>query len=233
MSDVVYLNEYKTHPFTSRKDFLNYLGDGNFNNILIALNAEKLMKDDDTLRRLVNQHVGYPDGIGTVMALKRKGYTADKIPGAEFWLDIIDRHYMDKTFYMVGGKSEVIEQTVGRLKEEYQGIDIVGYRDGYMDDQEEEGLVEEIKIKEPDIVFVAMGSPKQEFLMEKMFEEHPALYMGLGGSFDIYCGLKERAPKVFRKIGLEWFYRLITEPSRIRRQIVYLPFLAKVITNRI
>lgn len=233
MSDAVYLNDYKTHPFKSRNDFLNYLGDGNFHNILIALNAEKLMKDHDTLQKLVNQHVGYPDGVGTVMALKRKGYNSEKIPGAEFWLDIIKRYYEDKTFYMVGGKREVIEQTVGRLKEEYQGIDIVGHRDGYMNDQEEEKLIKDIEDKEPDIVFVAMGSPKQEFLMEKMFEAHPALYMGLGGSFDIYCGLKERAPKVFRKVGLEWFYRLITEPSRFRRQIVYFPFLVKVITNRI
>lgn len=233
MSDAVYLNDYKTHPFTSRKDFLDFLEDGNFHNILIALNAEKLMADDETLRRLVNQHVGYPDGIGTVLALKRKGYASEKIPGAEFWLDIIERHHEEKTFYLVGGKAEVIEQTVGRLKEEYQNIDIVGHRDGYMDDQEEEELVEDIKVKNPDIVFVAMGSPKQEFLMEKMYQVHPALYMGLGGSFDIYCGLKERAPKVFREIGLEWFYRLIKEPSRISRQIVYLPFLVKVITNRI
>ena len=188
--ELVKLNNYKVHPFESKEHFLSFLDKNhNIRNILIALNAEKLVKEDDSLRNLVNNNIGYPDGIGAVWALKRKGHNSEKIPGAEFWLDIIQRYYNNKSFYLVGGKPEVIERTVDRLKEEFLGIDIVGYRDGYMDDQEQEELIADINTKEPDIVFVAMGSPKQEFVMEKMYQKHPALYMGLGGSFDIYSGV--------------------------------------------
>ncbi|WP_138430254.1 WecB/TagA/CpsF family glycosyltransferase [Fodinibius saliphilus] len=233
MVEEVLLNGYKIYPFDSKDHFLDHLENGNFGNILVALNAEKLVKEDRELKVLVNNNIGYPDGIGAVWALKRKGHNSEKIPGAEFWLDIIQRHYNDKTFYLVGGKPEVIEQTVDRLKEEYRGIDIVGYCNGYMDSQEQEKLIEDINTKEPDIVFVAMGSPKQEFVMEKMKRKHPALYMGLGGSFDIYSGRKERAPKILRKMGLEWSYRLFKEPRRIFRQTSLITFFYKLVTNKL
>jgi|AntRauTorcE11897_2_1112592.scaffolds.fasta_scaffold00775_7 UDP-N-acetyl-D-mannosaminouronate:lipid I N-acetyl-D-mannosaminouronosyltransferase len=233
MPESIVLNGYEIFPFKDNNHFLNFLDDGHWNNILVALNAEKLMKIDAELKDLVNNHIGYPDGIGAVLALKRKGISSGRIPGAEFWLDIIDRHYKDKTFYLVGGKKEVIDMTVAKLKKNYPGINIVNYRDGYMDEAEYNELLEDIVIKKPDIVFVAMGSPRQEYIMEEMYSKHEALYMGLGGSFDIYCDLKERAPDFFRKNGLEWLYRLFKEPSRLSRQIVYVPFLYKVLRNKL
>jgi len=233
MPESIVLNGYEIFPFKDNNHFLNFLDDGHWNNILVALNAEKLMKIDAELKDLVNNHIGYPDGIGAVLALKRKGISSGRIPGAEFWLDIIDRHYKDKTFYLVGGKKEVIDMTVAKLKKNYPGINIVNYRDGYMDEAEYNELLEDIVIKKPDIVFVAMGSPRQEYIMEEMYSKHEALYMGLGGSFDIYCDLKERAPDFFRKNGLEWLYRLFKEPSRLSRQIVCVPFLYKVLRNKL
>ena len=78
-----------------------------------------------------------------------------------------------------------------------------------------------------------MGSPKQELLMEEMQKMHQATYQGLGGSFDVFTGHIGRAPKLLVKYNLEWAYRLIKEPQRIKRQIVYIPFMLKLLFNKI
>lgn len=102
-----------------------------------------------------------------------------------------------------------------------------------MDELELEALVHDISVKKPDIIFVAMGSPKQEFVMQNMYNKHKALYMGLGGSFDIYAGQKRRAPNLFRKLGLEWIYRLIMEPNRISRQSKLFSFTYKLLRDKL
>jgi len=93
-------------------------------------------------------------------------------------------------------------------------------------------VLEDIKQKKPDVVFIAMGSPRQEFLMQRYLQEYKALYMGLGGSFDVYSGMKNRAPKIFVDLGLEWFYRLLKEPTRISRQLKLVKFFFKIIFDR-
>ena len=114
----------------------------------------------------------------------------------------------------------MIEGTVNKLKNEFEGIQIVNYRNGYIQTEEErEVLIEDVVKKKPDVVFVAMGSPKQELLMEEMLERHVAIYQGLGGSFDVYTGNVKRAPKWGVDHGLEWAYRLVKQPSRIKRQV--------------
>ena len=129
----------------------------------------------------------------------------------------------------MGSKQEVIEATVEKLKREYPGIDIAGYRNGYIKtDDEKRRLLDDIATLKPDVVFVAMGSPKQELLMEEMFERHPAIYQGLGGSFDVYTGNVKRAPRWWIDHNLEFAYRLIKQPSRIKRQIHLVRFLAMV-----
>jgi len=86
-------------------------------------------------------------------------------------------------------------------------------------------LKETLVTLKPDVIFVAQGSPRQEFLMDELIKIHPALYMGLGGSFDIYGGDKKRAPKLFLDFHLEWLYRLLKEPTRVGRQIIYIKFM--------
>ena len=114
----------------------------------------------------------------------------------------------------------MIEETVAKLRQEYPGINIVGYRDGYLkSDDEKERLIEDIAEKRPDVVFVAMGSPKQELLMEEIQKRHKAIFQGLGGSFDVYTGHVPRAPKWWVDHNLEFAYRLLKEPKRIKRQI--------------
>ena len=127
---------------------------------------------------------------------------------------------------MVGGKQEVIDDTVKRLRETYSDIDIKGYRNGYINDEaERKALIDDVVSKKPDVVFVAMGSPKQEILMSEMQERHHAIYQGLGGSFDVYTDRVKRAPKWWQDHNIEFLYRFLKQPQRFRREYYRLKFL--------
>ena len=221
----VNLNGVLVHPFASADELMEYV-DGH-KGILVAINAEKILHATDETRSIINRNIGYCDGAGAVRAMKQKGYkNATKIAGCELWLKIIARYENEKTFYLVGAKPEVIAATEKKLREEFPNIRIVGCRDGYIrSEQEKMLLIDDISLKKPDVVFVAMGSPKQELLMEEMQRRHPnAIYQGLGGSFDVYTGNVERAPKWWVDHNMEFAYRLIKEPKRIKRQIHLVKF---------
>jgi len=218
------INNYKINAFTSKREFLDQIMHSK--KILVAMNAEKIIKNDTSLVDIVNNNIGYPDGIGAVMALRINGISAIKIAGSEFWLDIVKKFKTSKTFYFIGSTTEIIESTVQKLKKEHPEIKIVGHRNGFLSPEDKLELAHSLKETQPDVVFVAQGSPRQEFLMNELIKEHPALYMGLGGSFDIYGGQKKRAPKFFLKLELEWLYRLLQEPTRIGRQLSLVKFLA-------
>lgn len=116
----------------------------------------------------------------------------------------------------------------------YPPYNIVGYRNGYLKEENaEEKLIEDIARKKPDVVFVAMGSPKQELLMERIQKCHSAIFQGLGGSFDVYTGHVQRAPKWWVDHNLEFAYRLIKEPKRIKRQIHLVKYAYWLITKKI
>lgn len=221
-------NGVMCYAFTSFNQIIDYVKEKK--GLLVAINAEKILHATDETRNIINRNIGYSDGIGAVMALKQHGADAVKIPGCELWLKIIERLYKEgKSFYLIGGKQEVIDETVEKLHKDFEGVNITGYRNGYIKTNEEkEALIADIVAKKPDVVFVAMGSPKQELLMEEMIEKHPAIYQGLGGSFDVYTGHVDRAPKWWVDHNLEFAYRLIKQPSRITRQIHLLKFLAMV-----
>jgi UDP-N-acetyl-D-mannosaminouronate:lipid I N-acetyl-D-mannosaminouronosyltransferase len=194
--------------------------------ILVAVNAEKILLANDSTRRIINNNVGYPDGVGAVLAFKRNGIrSVFKIPGCELWLSIIEQYYNSKTFYLVGGTEATINKTVRKLKRQFLNIDIVGHCNGYFSKNVEADLIEDIKSTKPDIIFVAMGSPKQELLMEKLSKNHDALYQGLGGSFDVFVGNVKRAPRLWITLHLESLYRCFKEPKRVKRQLNVLKFL--------
>lgn len=219
------INGVKVNGFKSKEEVIHYA----FANkgILVAVNAEKIIKATDKTRQIINNNISYPDGIGAVMALKHKGYKqAIKIPGCELWLDIVRFAYKDKSFYLIGGTKETIQNTKTKLLEDFDGINIIGYRNGFIKTEEVRlKLIEDIEFKKPDIVFVAMGSPKQELLMQNMLEKHKAVYQGLGGSFDVYIGKVERAPEWWLTHNLEWAYRLLKQPTRIKRQFSLIKFI--------
>lgn len=219
------INGVNIYGFTSKEELIDYVFERK--GILVAINAEKIYHATDETREIINNNIGYSDGIGAVKALKKKGIkNAIKIAGCELWLDIISRTFKTNNYYLVGGTDDTINNTVSKLKADFEGINILGYRNGYIKTEEERSkLIEDIELKKPDIVFVAMGSPKQEFLMQEMLEKHKAVYQGLGGSFDVYIGKVERAPEWWLKHNLEWAYRLLKQPTRIKRQTSLLKFL--------
>lgn len=202
--------------------------------ILVAINAEKILHATPESRDIINRNLGYPDGIGAVWALKKKGIKeVVKIPGCELWVNIIKKYYKAKSFYLVGGKQAVIENTVIKLKSQFEGIHICNFRNGYIKTKKEElALIKDIKKHKPDIVYVAMGSPKQEKLTERIQKSHDAVYQCLGGSFDVYIGAVKRAPEWWVKNNMEWAYRLLSQPSRIKRQIHLVRFLVNLHLNR-
>lgn len=202
--------------------------------ILVAVNAEKVVMATDMTRGIINANVGYCDGVGAVKALRQLGNKdVVKIAGCELWLHLIKKYHSTKSFYLVGGKQNIIDETVAKLKEEFPDINIKGYRNGYLKSKEEEQqLIDDIAQKKPDFVFVAMGSPKQELLMGKMQQLHPAVYQGLGGSFDVYTGHVKRAPKWWLNHNLEFFYRVLVQPKRIGRQLHYMKYAMWLYTGK-
>ena len=217
--DKVSLNGVEIFPFDSEQQLLHYVD--THKGILVAINAEKILHATEQTRAIINRNIGYCDGAGALKALKQKGFMdACKIPGCELWLRIVERFYQEKTFYLIGGKQEVIDETVEKLQNDFKGMRIVGFRNGYIKTNDEKKLlINDIAKKKPDVVFVAMGSPKQELLMEEIMLRHRAIFQGLGGSFDVYTGHVRRAPKWWVDHNLEFAYRLIKEPKRIKRQI--------------
>ena len=227
------INGVKTYCFSSRQEVIEMAFAEKKS--LLALNAEKILHANDRTRDLFSKGIGFTDGIGAVWALRRKGFrNAVKIPGCELWLDIISASYSDRSFYLVGSKQEVIEQAVEKLRGEFPGIRILNYRNGYIKDEpEKHALLNDLKSKKPDVVFVAMGSPRQEELISEMLEVHRAVYLGLGGSMDVYTGTVKRAPAWLVRNNLEWAYRLVTQPSRIKRQIFLVKFMWMLLSGKI
>ena len=231
MADSRLINGFRIFGFRDKGSLLEEIRGKH--TVLVAMNAEKILSKDDRLRAIVNAGIGYTDGIGAVLALRKKGLQSAKIAGAEFWLDIVRCWSGEKSFYLVGATQEVVDSTVAKLVKEYPGIDIKNWRSGFMSGEDVVALKMDLVRRRPDVVFVAMGSPRQEYVMSDLLEVYPAVYMGLGGSFDVYCGLKRRAPKAFQRMGLEWLYRLMIEPTRVRRQVALLVFVWRLICGRL
>lgn len=200
--------------------------------ILLAVNATKIADADPTTIALTAAHLGYPDGVGAVLALRRLGIRAKRMPGADLWLGIMERYVGERSFYLVGGSQQVVETVAQKLSLMYPGMRL-RYRNGFLQAGDRERLQEDLRIHKPDVVFVAIGSPRQEILMASLYEAHPAVYLGLGGSFDVFAGRRQRAPRRVQQMGLEWAFRLIREPARIRQLPTIIRFGGRLLTGRL
>ena len=128
--------------------------------------------------------------------------------------------------FLVGGKPQVLNETAAKLRQQWQ-VNIVGEQDGYFTPESQQALFGRIRDSGARIVTVAMGSPRQEVFMRDCRLVHPdALYMGVGGTYDVFTGHVKRAPQLWQRLGLEWLYRLLSQPSRITRQLRLLRYLA-------
>lgn len=181
---------------------------------------------------LKNAEMILPDGVGIKIALKLKGINQERIAGIEFAKKVIE--LCAKNGYKIalfGAKQEVIEKTSENLRKEYPELKIVYSRNGYFSKEEEQQIKEDIKNAGPDVIFTALGAPKQEIFNKEMKQLLPgSVFIGIGGSFDVWSGMVQRAPEIWQKTGLEWLYRTLKEPQRFKRIFPTLPlFLIKVI----
>ena len=159
-----------------------------------------------------------PDGVGITYAAKILGRPLQgRVPGIDFAAALCDVLARDgKRLFLLGAKPGVAEQAAENLKKDHPGLTVCGVHDGYF--KEDGPVAAEIRAAGADVVFVCLGFPRQEYWMAQHGAETGAgLLVGLGGSLDVFAGQVKRAPAGFRKLGLEWFYRLITQPSRIGR----------------
>ena len=189
---------------------------------IVTANPETMMKSetDTELNKLLNdkETILVPDGIGVVKASKMIGYDVkERIAGIDIANTLLNYgNELKKTIYLFGSKQEVIDSMKDVLKEKYPNLKLVGSSNGYVQDKDK--VFEEMSKLKPDIVLVALGIPVQEKLIYKhlpLFDK--GIFVGVGGSFDVISGHKKRAPKLFIKLNLEWLYRIICEPKRMKR----------------
>ena len=170
-----------------------------------------------------------PDGIGVIKGAQLlKTPLKERVPGIEFAAELMERMAAEgRSLYLLGAKPGVAAEAAERLAGKYPGLKIAGTHDGYFKD--DAAAAEWIRASGADAAFICLGAPKQEKFMAKYGAATGAkLLCGLGGSLDIFAGKSERAPKFFCDHGLEWFYRLLKEPSRFGRMCRLPVFLIHV-----
>ncbi|MGX6446096.1 WecB/TagA/CpsF family glycosyltransferase [Neobacillus sp. K501] len=172
------------------------------------------------------------DGFGIILASKIiREPLPERIPGFEVMCELLTYgNSQGWSAYFLGAKKEVLEQAISNIKESYPNLVIAGFRDGYFTNSEE--IKNEIRQTQPDLVFVALGFPKQEkWIYDYYADLEKGLFVGVGGSFDVLAGTVKRAPEFWRKMNLEWLYRLLKQPSRWRRMLALPLFIIKVLKN--
>lgn len=204
---------------------------------IIAVNPEKVMaaQRDPQVKELINASTyQIADGVGILLAAKLKGgQITSRVTGVDMMSALLRFASEDGLpVYFFGAKEEVVTKAIANIKETFPTIKVAGYTNGY--DKDEEALVQRIQQSGAKVIFVALGSPKQELWIQRNMPKlsNVQVFQGVGGSFDVFSGTVKRAPVAFRKLGLEWLYRLIASPSRIKRQLVLPIFLLKVLRSR-
>ncbi len=203
---------------------------------VVTLNAEMAMlaRQEPPLAQLIQQaDLVIPDGAGVVWALGLKGARVDRCPGIELVEGLLPRLTPDQGVYLLGAGPGVVAKVAQQWQTRFENLQVVGYRDGYFQTGEEPLVLAELQRTRPVLVLVGLGVPKQEYLIQRWRRALPqAVWIGVGGSFDVWAGTKERAPRLFRENSLEWLYRLYQEPQRWRRMLALPQFALQVLFTR-
>ena len=209
-------------------------------NTEIVMEANK----DEKLKNILNDaDIVIPDGIGLIYAARiKKKNLPERVTGCDVSFEILDlAEQSGKSVFLLGGKPGVASKACENLKVQYPKMKIAGCQNGYFKGthiglaghQEELEIVETINRSNADILFVGLGAPKQEkWIDENKSKLSCKLIIGNGGTVDIIAGEVERAPDIYQKLGLEWLYRLIKDPKRIKRQMVIPLFILKILFSR-
>ena len=194
-----------------------------------------LAKKDEKFHQILEEaDLVVPDGIGVVIASRIK--KGEKLPERVAGYDLVQNTMKEAVkegykYYFFGSKPGISEEAAVKMREAYPGIEIVGTRNGYFKSEDEADIIADINASGANILLVALGAPKQEKWIEanKHLMPNVRVAIGVGGSLDVMSGNVKRAPIAFQKLGLEWFYRLLKEPTRFKRMLVLPEFLIKVI----
>lgn len=193
-----------------------------------------MAKSDLKLIKILNDSdMVVPDGVGVVYASKiLKKPLEQKVAGIELGEGLVSKMAANGgKLFLLGAKPGVAQIAADKLCEKYPGLQIAGVHDGYF--KEDGAVIDEINASGADVLFVCLGAPKQEFWMHKNQDAiNTSLMLGLGGSLDVFAGVSQRAPDIWIKLGLEWFYRLCKEPQRIGRMMALPKFLFSVISSK-
>lgn len=197
-----------------------------------------LAKKDAAFHQILEEaDLVVPDGIGVVIASKLK--KGERLPERVAGYDLVQNTMKEAVregykYYFFGSKPGISEEAAVKMRETYPGIEIVGTRNGYFKPEDEADIIADINASGANILLVALGAPKQEKWIEanKHLMPNVRVAIGVGGSLDVMSGNVKRAPIAFQKLGLEWFYRLLKEPTRFKRMLVLPEFLIKVIINK-
>ena len=233
-----YFNKIFQHGFDAFADELKERMTNNTKTFVVTANPETLMigtetpKFDTVLKD--ERVIIVPDGIGVVKAANiLKLPVKERVTGVEIVQKLLELlNEQKKSIYLLGAKKEVLDAFVSNIHEQYPNVIVSGYKDGYIKDKD--AAFEEIVELKPDVVLVALGIPAQELLIYKHYDKFDkGIFVGVGGSFDVLSGMKKRAPKIFIKLNLEWLYRIVSEPKRIKRFYVSnVKFISKVYKMR-
>ncbi|WIV13465.1 WecB/TagA/CpsF family glycosyltransferase [Proteiniborus sp. MB09-C3] len=224
------------------KSFLN----SNNINTIYTPNTEIVMeaRKDKKFKELLNEgDLVIPDGIGLVYAakIKRKPLLG-RVTGVDLSTSILRIANENKnSIFLVGGKPGVADKACENIKKEYPNINVVGSHHGYFKGthtgykghEEETEVINKINELKPDIVFVGFGAPKQEkWINENKDKLKCKVIIGNGGTVDILAGTVKKTPEIYQRLGLEWLYRLMKNPKRIKRQMVLPLFVLIVLFSR-
>lgn len=202
---------------------------------VVTLNAEMAIAAE-TNPQLANviqsADLVIPDGAGVVMYLRLRGKQIRRCPGIELAeTTVLEASRSGRSVFLFGGKPGIADQAAQRWQAS-RDLKVVGIQHGYIDSEEEQHLLDQLQQQQPDLVLVGLGVPRQEFWIQAHRQRCPrAIWIGVGGSFDIWSGTKTRAPRWLANNNLEWVYRLYQEPWRWKRMSALPLFAWKAIAS--
>ncbi|ACA38651.1 Putative N-acetylmannosaminyltransferase [Lysinibacillus sphaericus C3-41] len=175
------------------------------------------------------------DGIGVVKAAQILGDSLpERVTGYDTMVKLLEVGQQKRfKVYLLGAQKETIEKTIANIHKNYPNVEVVGYQDGFFD-WNNNHIADDIAALQPDLVFVALGVPRQEkWITENLDKFSKGVFIGVGGSFDVIAGTVKRAPVIWQKLNLEWLYRLLRQPSRFIRMLVLPRFALKVFSLKL
>ena len=225
------------HPMTMKQsvDSLEQRMLAGEQTFVVTANAEIIMmcQEDAAYNSIISQkaELVLPDGAGAVWAGRHLGYKVpERVAGFDLYNQLLalsaKKGYKA---YFFGGSPGIAEAAKAKSEEMYPGVKIVGCHNGYFTDADVPAIIEAINQSGAEMLFVALGAPKQErWILAHREELKPRILMGIGGSFDVLAGKMERAPKWMQDASLEWAFRLYKQPSRFMRMLALPKFALKV-----